>query len=84
MDTKPIFIIRLNGSSIDASTLVNIKGSMMLEYPKMFIDYYVIFASGENKHVQFECYNPSRLPKKENDKILSVLNKILEEQSVSN
>ncbi len=74
---KPIFVIRLNkGTPIDqrAAIFANTK----LEMPELFEEYHVLFASGENKHIEFECYNIEDIPedvrKKTNGLILGIIN----------
>ena len=50
-----------------------------LEMPELFEEYHVLFASGDNKHIEFECYNIEDIPedvrKKTNGLILDIINK---------
>ena len=59
--TKPIFVIRMHKKTsheIRASVFAN----MRLELPELFEQYHVIYASGESKHFEFECYNVEDIP----------------------
>jgi len=58
---NPIFVIRLN-SKISPIERSSIFANMKLEMPDLFEQYHVIFTSGENKHIDFECYNPDTIP----------------------
>ena len=58
---KPIFVIRLNKDTTPEDR-ASIFANMQLELPDLFIQYHVIWTSGENKHIVFECYNIEDIP----------------------
>jgi hypothetical protein len=77
-EPKPIFVIRLNKTT-PSDVRANIFAGIRLELPDLFKEYHVIFASGENKHIEFECYNikdiPDDIRKRTNGLILDIINK---------
>ena len=75
---KPIFVIRLdkNTSMEERHAIFH---NMKKEMADLFEEYHVIFASGENKHIEFECYNPDDIPeeirKRTSGLILDIISK---------
>ena len=59
---KPIFIIRLNGNT-NPEVRGQIYANTRLEVPELFEQYHVMFVSGDNTHIEFECYNAEDIPK---------------------
>ena len=78
--TRPIFIIRLN-KDIDRESRTSIFANMKLEMPDIFEEYHIIYASGENKHIEFECYNPYDIPADVRDNTLALITDIITNQS---
>ena len=81
MNSRPVFVIRINGKAMNPSTIQHLKASMMADLPGLFTEYHVIFASGTNKHVKFECYHPNDIPEEMRSKTLDSINKIIKKQS---
>ena len=61
MTVKPIFVIRLHKNT-DPDARISAFENLKRKMPDLFEQYHVVFASGENKHVEFECYNPDDIP----------------------
>lgn len=78
MTIRPIFVIRLHENISDEAYLSNI-ANLKHEMPDLFEQYHVLFASGENRHAKFECYNikdiPEDIRKKTNGLILDIITK---------
>jgi len=78
MTIKPIFVIRLHKDTVPEARM-SAFANLKLEMPDLFEQYHVLFASGEDKHVQFECYNiediPEDIRKKTNGLILDIITK---------
>jgi len=72
---KPIFVIRLNKDT-SPEIRASIFSNMNLEMPDLFIQYHVIFTSGDNKHIEFECYNVDDIPEEVRSQTLNAINKI--------
>ena len=77
---KPIFVIRLNGKMEEVAR-TSIFANTRLEMPELFEQYHVLFASGENKHIEFECYNTDDIPDEIRDKTLAAIIDIISKQS---
>jgi hypothetical protein len=58
---KPIFVIRLNKDTTP-EVRASIFANMQKEMPDLFLQYHVIWASSESKHIKFECYNVEDIP----------------------
>jgi hypothetical protein len=75
---KPIFVIRLNKDT-SREIRTSVFANMNLEMPDLFLQYHVIFASGESKHIEFECYNIEDIPedvrKRTNGLIMDIIAK---------
>lgn len=82
MEIKPIFIIRMNGQSMSPETLTQLRANLMLEYPTLFEEYYVMFSSGDNRHPEFECYHPNDIPEEVRSKTLELINDIINKQTI--
>jgi len=78
MNVKPIFVIRLNKNT-EMEARAQIFAVIEREMPELFEQYHVLFASGESKHIEFECYNiediPEDIRKKTNGLILDIITK---------
>ena len=82
-EIKPIFIIRLNGKT-RPEVRANIYNSIKLESPGLFEQYHVLFVSGDNKHIEFECYNIDDIPKEVRDKTIDIINDIITKLNYEN
>lgn len=79
MESKPIFVIRIN-SKTPMDARAQMFANMKLELPDLFKEYHVIFASGENKHVEFECYNINDIPEDVRKRTMGLISDIISKQ----
>jgi hypothetical protein len=82
-EIKPIFIIRLNKDT-SPEIRTSVFANMNLEMPDLFLQYHVIFTSGDNKHIEFECYNIDDIPKEVRDQTVNIINNIITKQNNEN